>query len=435
MAEFRFADSDIFEKAKALRREFHKYPEICWQEYRTTARIAEEMESLGYSVIYGKDFLKKDLPLSEEEKNTFKEAAERALADGAKGKYIENIKDGYTGLCAVKKFGTGGPVVMLRFDIDALTIEESCEKEHFPFNNGFLSAYKGISHGCGHDGHTAAGIACAYALEKIKDSINGEVRFVFQPAEEGCQGGIAVSEGGIADDADFFLSGHIGIGLKETGKVAPECYGFLATSKIDAEFKGKSAHAGKTPHEGRNALLSAAAFTLAVSSIPRHGRGNTFVNVGTLNGGSGRNVIADRAFLQLETRGETEELNDYMTDYVLKMAQSCADLYGTEAECRILGKAGDARCDEEMVSIVSEVLAECGLEETPKADFGASEDAVTIMKGVQSHGGKCTYMMFGSRLASAHHSPEFDFDEETLKIMTEVYCRCLEKIMTGQKGE
>ena len=75
----------------------------------------------------------------------------------------------------------------------------------------------------------------------IQRRVYGEVRFLFQPAEEGCQGGRAVSEGGIADDVDFLLSGHIGIGLKETGKVAPACDGFLATSKIDAEFKGKSA--------------------------------------------------------------------------------------------------------------------------------------------------------------------------------------------------
>ncbi len=76
-----------------------------------------------------------------------------------------------------------------------------------------------------------------------------------------------------------------------------------------------------------------------------------------------------------------------------------------------------------------------GFEAVKEAVFGASEDAVNIMGKIQKNGGKCTYMMFGSNLKAPHHSSEFDFDEKTIGIMTECYCRTIEKLMCKNKEE
>ena len=85
--------------------------------------------------------------------------------------------------------------------------------------------------------------------------------------------------------------------------------GFLATTKLDAEFTGVSAHAGAAPEQGKNALLAAAQAAISLNTIPRHSKGSSRINVGVLNAGTGRNVVPDIAAIKLETRGATTEID------------------------------------------------------------------------------------------------------------------------------
>lgn len=435
MYNFKFTDKELLEYMVSLRRQFHKYPETGWNEYRTSAVIAEIMENLGYKIIYGCDFLDKESRMGIEKSGDYHLLLKGAEETGADEKYLKNIKENFTGICAVKKFSDSGKRLVLRADIDALPVEEAEKEGHFPFDKGFASCNKGISHACGHDGHMAAAIGCAKALEKIKDNIEGEIVFLFQPAEEGCRGGLAVANGSFINKADYFLSGHIGIGLKKTGIVSASSTGFLSTSKMDVYFKGKSAHAANAPQEGRNAVLSAAAFVLAANSIPRHSDGNSFINTGIIHGGAGRNIVADSSVVCLETRGQTAEINEYMKNAVIKAAEGCGAVYGTESKIVMQGSAMGCLCDKEMVETAFKAAEEGGFEAVKEAVFGASEDAVNIMGKIQKSGGKCTYMMFGSNLKAPHHSSEFDFDEKTIGIMAECYCRTIEKLMCKNKEE
>src|SRR5699024_4079408 len=149
----------------------------------------------------------------------------------------------------------------------------------------------------------------------------------------------SVVEKGWLDDVDYFFSGHLGIRNLPVGTVSAGTTDFLASSKFDVKFTGKSAHAGVEPDSGNNSLLAASAAALNLNAIARHGKGRTRINTGTLSAGSGRNVIADTAFMEIETRGETTELNHYMYNKAKTVIQAAADMYENErTEERRVGK-------------------------------------------------------------------------------------------------
>ena len=108
----------------------------------------------------------------------------------------------------------------------------------------------------------------------LKNELRGKVRLIFQPAEEGCRGAKAIVENGWLDDVDYVIGNHMAGGRMEPDfdlipgrSVAVGS----ATTKMDVEFSGKSAHAGSAPQAGRNALLAAASAVLNLNAIPRHG--------------------------------------------------------------------------------------------------------------------------------------------------------------------
>ena len=122
-------------------------------------------------------------------------------------------------------------------------------------------------------------------------NIRGDIRLLFQPAEEGLRGAAAMIAAGALDGVDFFMGGHLGVQASKLGEIIPGYRNILASVKIDATFRGKSAHAAISPQVGRNALLAACVATQNLLALPRHGEGETRVNVGSLSGGEARNAI------------------------------------------------------------------------------------------------------------------------------------------------
>ena len=138
-------------------------------------------------------------------------------------------------------------------------------------------------HACGHDGHTAIGLAVAERLANPAAGWSGTLKLIFQPAEEGGRGAKPMVAAGVVDDVDYLFAGHLGCNLP-SGKLAARATGFLFSRKIDVVFLGRAAHAAMGPHEGRNALLAAAAAALGLHGIARHAQEQTHVNVGKLVG-------------------------------------------------------------------------------------------------------------------------------------------------------
>ncbi|MBU9674411.1 amidohydrolase [Planococcus sp. CP5-4] len=412
------------------RRNRHKYPEIGFAEYVTTHELSEQLAGKGFELFYGTDFLASDERMGVPDEQFLKQQEQRALDQGVPQEFLERMKGGHTGLAAVLDTGKKGPNFAYRFDIDALPIEEDDASAHVPAKRDFRSDVPGMMHACGHDGHAAVGLGLAEYLSKKKDSLRGKFTILFQPAEEGGRGAKAVVEKGWLDDADYFLSGHVGIHDLPSGTVAAATSKFLASSKINAKFNGKSAHSGLEPNAGRNALLAAASATLHLHSISRHKDGATRVNVGTLYAGSGRNIIADRALMEIETRGETNELDEYMQENALRILKASAAMFDVELEIEHMGKAISAHADLEFADIVERSCAASKhLNIVPHLPIGASEDVTYMMERVRERGGKATFMIFTSPLPAGHHHPRFDYEERALSAGVETLIRTTDYLL------
>ena len=407
--------SSIESDLVAIRRDFHQYPELGWHEIRTASLIAEELAKSGIEFKLGREVFKEEdrmgLPSQEEMDANY----ERALKQGANRDYAPLLKDGFTGIVA--SIGEGeGPAIALRFDIDALPISESKEDEHFPVANGFGSVNDGVMHSCGHDGHAAIGLAVCQTLKHFESELNGPVKIFFQPAEEGVRGAKAMTNTGELDNIDFLLTGHIAFKANQNGSLIVSTDGFLATSKLDAIFTGKSAHAGAAPQDGKNAMLAAATAILNLHAIPRHAGGFSQINVGKMTAGTMRNGICADATMLIETRGLTSDINEYMEEKAERILKAAAEMHDCEVDIAFAGSAASGDSDAEVADIAREVAAEIPEYKTIGEDpiFNGSEDATFLMSKVQENGGKASYMMFGAEIAENHHHPRFDFAESEM---------------------
>lgn len=402
-----------------LRRDFHKYPESGFCEFRTASVIIEYLRNLGCDVKFGKDVIEEASLLGVPKEAVRSKAKERAVKEGANPDLCEHLDGGHTAVVATihgKKQGDS-KVVAFRFDIDCNELTESESEDHIPFKFGFRSTHEGLTHACGHDGHTAIGLTLARILKDYESEFSGTIKLIFQPAEEGVRGAEAMVDAGIVDDVDYFFSGHLGLGANKNNTLYASTGGFLCATKFDVSFEGKSAHAGNAPHEGNNALLAAAQATLALHAISRHGEGASRINVGVINGGSGRNVIPDHAIIKFETRGQTQKINDYMIDSAKRIISSAAMMYNVKSEISCVGKARSFVLFDR--DFAAEIKAEAGEvklfdQVNDYADLNASEDCTAFMTRVCERGGKATYLLFGTNLANKHHTPNFDFDENAL---------------------
>lgn len=408
-----------------LRRDFHRYPESGWLEYRTSAKIADLLESYGYEVYVGTEACESSSRMGVPSEDMLVRHEKRALTEGANPKWMEQMSGGHTGVVGVFKSGNPGPIVALRFDIDSLDMIESDTDQHLPVQQGFRSIHEGMMHACGHDGHAAIGLGVAKLLMENKELINGEIRLLFQPAEEGCRGANSMVDKGWLEGVDYFFSGHIAFQSFNIGEVVATCGGFLATTKIDVTFGGIAAHAGDEPENGKNALLAAAAASLHLHGISRHGEGKTRINVGLLKAGSGRNVIPDHAAMAIETRGQTTELNQYMTNEAIRIIENSARVYDVDCQWKIVGQAPGAKSDEELIPHIKKAAESVSRVNSLVSykDFNGSDDAVYMIRRVQEQGGKASYLLFGTPIPAGHHHVLFDFNEEVLTIGTEVLTR------------
>lgn len=411
------------------RRDFHRFAEPGWREFRTTAKIIEALEEKGIPVKYGHEIINRDFLWSYPSLENIDAHLARAKAQGANPEILERMQK-FSGACAIIETGKPGPVVALRFDIDCNDVTESGKAGRQPVVEEFCSVNNGCMHACGHDGHAAMGIAVCEALFEIRDSLSGTIKIIFQPAEEGVKGAKSIAEGGLLDDVDIFLTSHLGMGWK-TGELAGLCHGFLATRKLDAVITGLSSHAGASPQDGKNAILAACAATLGMHTACQDSRGAARINVGTISGGTGRNVVADRAFLQLETRGETADIEQSVYYRATHCLEGAAKMFGCTCKTEIMGSASSADSDPELGKYITAGTARVPeiTRYVPEAGFTGSEDATYLMAKVQEHGGKAAYMCIGSTTAAPHHNDCFNFDERSLLIGLKLYVSILWEIL------
>lgn len=229
------------EQLIADRRHLHAHPEEGWCEFETTWFIVQRLKALGLEWKAGIDVIEPSAVMGRNA-DLVEKAKKRALEHGVPADFLGHL-GGYTGAMAVLNTGRPGPVTGIRVDIDCLPIEESNDPAHEANAGNYRSVYPGFSHACGHDGHTAVGLAAARWLSENREKLCGTVKILFQPAEEGVRGAAAMAAKGIVDDVNWFAGAHIGCSAR-LGQVGVSHFGYLATTKFDLRYHGLAAAAG-----------------------------------------------------------------------------------------------------------------------------------------------------------------------------------------------
>ena len=400
--------TDIITQMVADRRHLHQHPEEGWCEFQTTHFVVERLKALGFEVLLGTDVILPEAVMGRDPAKVEK-AMEDARAAGVPESFLE-ATGGSTGALGVWKTGRPGPVTALRFDIDCLAIEETADPAHIPNAEGFRSTVPGMSHACGHDGHTAVGLGVAAWVAAHAEELTGTVKLIFQPAEEGVRGAAAMAARGIVDDVDWFAGAHIGCSAK-LHEVGVSHHGYLATTKFDLDITGVPCAAG-SPENGKSALMCGAALCMSLGSLPGHSQGITRVQIGKFVSGTGRNIVAEHTSMLLEVRGESTEINDYMAAGVERTVAGLCAAYGCTYSLRRVGEAVTYKGDEEAVELVKDA-ARAVPTVTSVVDMNAkvgSEDCTMLIRRVQAHGGKAVFFYFGCE-HHGHHKPDFDIQD------------------------
>ena len=375
MISFLSQASDLFPYTRDLRRDFHRHPELGFQEHRTAEVIGKELSKLeGIKVQSG-------------------------IAE--------------TGLVGVMDGGKPGKTILLRFDMDALPIAENTGVE-------YASEKKGLMHACGHDGHMAIGLTAARLLNESRQDLSGTIKFVFQPAEEGLGGAKAMIEEGILRDPvpDISLALHLW-NEKPLGWIGITDGPMMSASEtFKVKITGKGGHGGK-PHEAVDPIVAAAGVINALQSVvsrevPPLDSG--VITVSSIHGGEAHNVIPEEVSLLGTIRSFTESTRTLLLERFQEIVEKTAAAYLCRAGITIERISPAVVNDPGIAGILRETAAglfpEAVIDERYRTM--ASEDMAFMMQDTPG-----CYCLVGSAnpkegLDAKHHQPEFNFDEDAL---------------------
>ena len=358
----------------ALRRDFHMHPELGLYEFRTAARIEEELDRLG----------------------------------------LAHRRVGETGVWAtVRGTRPGGGAVVLRADIDALPITE---QNDVPYR----SQNEGVMHACGHDAHTACLLGAAKLLARNRDRFGGEVRLVFQSAEE-CAGTPEqfIAEG-VLDGVKRVFGLHCAPDLPSDTvglKPGPNNAG---VDHFDVTVRGLSTHVA-TPHLGVDALYIAAQIVVALQALVTRRTDPVeplIIGVGKLNAGTAYNAVAQTAVLEGTTRTVTHETRERVRGEITKLVRETAAIYGGTAETAwdefASPLVNDAQAAAELKALTEAYWAEKRVVTDRTISLTGDDFAEFILNtpGAYAYLGTAD----PARPATSHniHSADFDIDEAAL---------------------
>lgn len=310
-----------------IRRELHKHPEISNEEKKTAEIIAEELRKMG----------------------------------------ISDIKENVNGHGIIAEIhGAGdGKIVALRADMDALQIKE---ETGLPYK----SESDGLMHACGHDAHMTMVLGAARLLNERKDELKGNVRLIFQPAEEitpmgGSRGMIA---GGALDNVDAVFGLHVWPDLP-LGKVGVKAGPLMAASDhFTVTIKGKPSHAAK-PNEGIDALVAGAQYVSAIQTIVSRNADpmkSIVITVGKMNAGTRYNIVAGECVLEGTCRTFAPELRDLAEERLQIVLDGI---------CTLSGCTGVLNYERGYMAVINEPESVEYVSETVKKLFG-NDAAVSV---------------------------------------------------------
>ncbi|MEZ4727734.1 MAG: amidohydrolase [Caldilineaceae bacterium] len=389
------ADAEaLADELTAIRRDLHMHPELGFQEFRTAGIVAEQLNELGYEVVAGV---------------------------------------GKTGVVGLLPGGQPGErTVLLRFDMDALPIEEANDVP-------YRSQTPGVMHACGHDAHVAVGLGVAKVLAKHRDQLPGTVKLMFQPAEEGLGGALAMISDGVLDrigpPVDRALGLHVS-SMHPLGTAAVRTGPMMAAGAgLTITVTGKGGH-GAMPHHTVDAVVVAAQIIVALQTVVARNidpDDTGVVTIGSILAGNAGNVIAETATMRGTIRSFTPEVKALLRQRVPAIAKGVAAALGATADV-VISEGIDATVNaaeptQVVYDIAAAVLGAEKIDTTFRTTGG--EDFSAVLARVPGN-----FFFLGARndeqgINAPHHNPRFDIDERCLPAGVAILCEAARQILHG----
>ena len=374
---------NIKDEIYAIRRHFHRYPELSFKEFNTAETISEHLDKLGISHKKGV---------------------------------------GKTGVVGEITFGPG-PTIALRADMDALPIQEENNLDYKSLNDG-------VMHACGHDGHMAILLGAANALSKNSKLKKGTVRFIFQPAEEGLGGAKYMIKDGCLDKVDEIYGLHLW-NYQLYGEVGIKDGPVMASADLfDIEVSGKGGH-GATPQGTIDAIVVASNLVTMLQTIVSRNTNpleSTVLSIGKIKGGHNFNIISDKVHMSGTTRSYTEENRKMIKQRMKEVVEGVSKSFG--ADIKLNYKDGypptvNHSSQVEKVLEAARLVVASGAK-NPYLSMGGEDFSYYL----QNKPG--CFFFVGSApneneiLSTPHHCSHFNIDERALLVGASVYLNLIE---------
>lgn len=363
------------------RRYFHMHPEESMKEYNTSKVVKEELDKLG----------------------------------------IPYISVAGTGVLGTIDSGKPGKTVLLRGDMDALSVEE---KNDLPYK----STVPGMMHACGHDGHTSMLLGAAHVLMEIKDQLEGKVLLLFQPGEEIAAGAKQfVSEFDMKKNVDACFGIHLWSDV-ETCKFSVEPGPRMAAADIfKIKITGKFGH-GSMPHQTIDTTVVGAAVIMNLQSIVSRNTNpqkSLVVTIGEFHSGTRFNVIAGEATMTGTCRSFDDEVYQTLPEKFERVVKSTCEAYGAECEIEFNRAIPYVENDPEISEILRQSAIKMYGEDsiTLYEKTGGAEDFAYLNREVPG-----AFAFVGIRNPekgsdAPHHNNHFNIDEDALEYGVNLYAQ------------
>ncbi len=370
----------------AMRRDLHEHPELAFEEVRTSGIVAQRLRSLGLEV-------------------------------------RTNIaKTGVVGLLRGAASDADAKTLAIRADMDALPIHEMNDVD-------YRSQVDGKMHACGHDGHTSILLTVADLLSRRRAELTGNVKFIFQPAEEKIGGAAPMINEGALEGVDSIIGLHL-MTTYLVGRVGVRAGAvFASANRFEMAVQGKGGHAAM-PSEAVDPIVIAAYITTALQTLISRETSPfspAVISIGSIHAGSAFNIIPEQAILQGTMRAFSDDHRQYLLRRIEEVAQGVSTAMG--GSCTVEWFDGCPPCVNDPA--VSEVVHKAALATVGEQAVDNSE--VVLTTGSDDMG--CflntvpgCYFIVGARNEGkganyAHHHPHFNIDEDALPIAVEVLAR------------
>ncbi len=387
MIDFLTEAKEMLDQMIEWRRDLHRHPELRFQEVRTAGIAARHLLSLGIETRTGV---------------------------------------GKTGVVGVLKGRRESPVVLLRFDMDALPLQEENDVE-------YASQTAGVMHACGHDTHVAMGLAVASLLAKHRQELNGSVKFIFQPAEEGAGGARAmIADGAIKDPVPDYT---FGIHIDSTRPLGAIAIGegpiLAAADSFRITIQGKGGH-GALPEQTIDTLITGVHIVNALQTIPSRNVGlleSALISVCSFQAGNAFNIIPEKAVLQGTIRTYDPSIQAVVHQRMREIVENTARAFGASAELQIDQIVPAAYNDPQMAALTRRLSVGIFGEENIEVDYrvSPSDDVAEFLSTAPG-----CQVILGAAVEGGfpHHNPRFDIDERAMPQGVALLCMTTAELLS-----